>query len=508
MRIFVLVAALVAVSSTLPGRAIAAGAAATQQGSTDDINELREVDFERLSRDADYAATLIRRIDTLANNVRDPNQALLLDHYKAIALAASNRGPEARKIATRLIRRGGKASQIGHRLQISIARVGNDRSGLLRAIVEASSDPDASERVLEVLDGDVVPHLRYWLVEQKDEAGEYRLAEAVLRLGWKSETDPVQIEWFRREAVMGRLARGDVAGAKALLKSIEHPDPLLAMLVSRKYDVLFESEVDRVALFTQALDLEGARSGRDLNSRPHDPNVLLRRIQHLGKLGEHQQILTLTQPYVEDWETVSDKGEPARWAINHRALAFARLGKHDEAVAVMKKLSALDLKTFPDVVGMAINYGAFLNSAGRHADAAEHATRLASSAGKHASAYGHMWIWASAICAFAGEGRPADAAPWLAKLQAGRADNPSALRQALLCLDRLDDAEAVVIEQLAGGGSVQTLRDFQDFREPVVPESEYDKRMRGRFEALAARPAVKAAIDKVGRILPLPIQGP
>jgi tetratricopeptide (TPR) repeat protein len=225
-------------------------------------------------------------------------------------------------------------------------------------------------------------------------------------------------------------------------------------------------------------------------------------------LGEHQQILTLTQPYVEDWETVSDKGEPARWAINHRALAFARLGKHDEAVALMEKLSALDLETFPDVVGMVINYGAFLNSAGRHAEAAEHATRLASSAGKHASSYGHMWIWASATCAFAGEGRPADAAPWLAKLQAGRADNPSALRQALLCLDRLDDAEAVVIEQLAGGGSVQTLRDFQDFREPVVPESEYDKRMRGRFEALAARPAVKAAIDKVGRILTLPIQGP
>jgi len=449
---------------------------------------------------------MVEVIDRVASTVQDSERRYALQSFKALALLTSNRIPEAEAIAKEIVGTESTAAAYGHLVLITAAMVRENRLGLLEAIEAASLDPHGREAAVQVLDEPFVRSLRWWLAEQKNEAGGYRLVEALVRMGWTSQDDPTAIEWYRLQALDGRLKRADLASAREMLGAIEHPGPVIRILITRKYDGLFAPDADRAALFKQAIDLESARSGRDLNQNPDDPHVLLRRLQHLSKIGGHEQILTLTQPYVDEWKSVTEAGEPAFWSIDARADALARLGRHDDAVAILKKLVALDFNRHPDLISMAINLGGYLNAAGRHKEALNHATRLAASAGNHASPYGHMWIWETATCALAAQGKLQEAAPWLAKLQAGRTDNLSALKRAFLCLDRIEDAEAVAIEQLAGDDASDALREFQNVREPAVPRSQYDQLIFDRWEAVVARPAVKAAVEKVGRILDLPVE--
>jgi hypothetical protein len=115
-----------------------------------------------------------------------------------------------------------------------------------------------------------------------------------------------------------------------------------------------------------------------------------------------------------------------------------------------------------------------------------------------------MWIWEGAACGSALAGDSAAAARWLEKVRAGSKDNEAAHTRALLCLDRLDEAEALLLKRLAGDDPEEVLRKVQDYRlGPGLTATQ--KLIDDRFRAVVARPAVQAAIAKVGRTLSLPL---
>lgn len=471
---------------------------------------LADFDANALLYDQEAARDALRRIDLLEPLLKTAKPEIIVDvnSIRLLALVGLGRADDADALSRQLLRDFPR-QPAAYGVRFAIAGARGKPYEMIETIEQAdrsASSLEAREQLSTMFAVDsVIPIMRF-LYQEKDAAGRHRLAEALLVLNWKAEGDAELVDSYRKLAIDGRLERGDVSGARALADEIETPSPLLDLLVAKKYDPLFDSGVDRVQRLRQAVELEGVRSGRDFNADPDDAKLRLRRIQHLRSVGDNAEVLKLTDAYAADMGLVAEAQEDAFWAINERAYSLLELGRSGEAVALMEKLLGLDMATYPDLVSMSINHAVILNAAGRPSDAFAHAEKLANTVEGYASPYGHMWIWSAAACALAAADRGTEAQPWLDKIEAHRSDNMAALSRTLTCLNRLDEAEAVIVERLSADDPTEMILVLQDYRDDgFAPASEFGKLMEARRNELAARPAVVAALGKVGRILTLPI---
>jgi hypothetical protein len=201
---------------------------------------------------------------------------------------------------------------------------------------------------------------------------------------------------------------------------------------------------------------------------------------------------------------VAATGEKAFWIVNEAAYALNATGKSDQAVAIMAEMLKLPMEEHPALISMAINHGAVLNEAGRHREAAQWEAALEARAEDFANAYGFMWIRAEAACGHWLSKDPAGASPWMAKLAAGSDLNQAAHMRGLLCANDLDAAEKLLLTRLAGKDRAEVLVALQEYSLDKAASARF-KVIQGRWAALRARPAVQAAIAKVGRVLTVPL---
>jgi hypothetical protein len=219
--------------------------------------------------------------------------------------------------------------------------------------------------------------------------------------------------------------------------------------------------------------------------------------------GHPADAYALLAPRIEDMAKVEAGGDKAFWAVDEAANDLVGAGRPDDAVALMRRLLALGTEAHPILVNMEINLTQHLNSAGRFDEAATAAARLDKEVGKLASPYGYMWIWSNASCARSLGKTPGEAAPWLARLAAHSADNRNAHLNGLLCAGDVAGAERILLERLAGDEAATTLAELQDYR--LEPKSLAFASVDARMAELKARPHVQAAIERIGRIMSLPL---
>ncbi len=79
------------------------------------------------------------------------------------------------------------------------------------------------------------------------------------------------------------------------------------------------------------------------------------------------------------------------------------------------------------------------------------------------------------------------------------------MTRALLCADKLDEAERLLLTRLRSDDPGDLVESLQIYRDGGAQVSGFERTIGQRWRALAARPAVKAAVDKVGYVLTLPI---
>ena len=152
---------------------------------------------------------------------------------------------------------------------------------------------------------------------------------------------------------------------------------------------------------------------------------------------------------------------------------------------------------------MSIDYSEMLFTTGRFAQALAHATRLEGAADGFANDYGKMWIASSIACSLARLDRTSEAAPQLERLRSHKDINPAALSQAFLCVGDVNSAAALMVERLEKDDPSAAILVLQQYS-----RSSGDAQTGGHYdllEALRERPAVRAALDRVGRVYELPL---
>lgn len=462
-----------------------------------------EIDVERLLTDRDYAAGMLVHFDRILEQAGEASEGrVAIEGLRLLALATLQRREEVRGGARRLLSRRPREPD-GYAMPFYAAMKMEDYPLVVDVIETASRGvpgvgwPELRELFEREYVAPIFMELRAAPAER------VRLAEALVRIGWPGPQARGTADFVRSILVEDRLARGEPQAAADFAAGIVTPNTLLGMLVQPRFDPVVAPGRERLAVLQEALAANDRATAEALAAAPEHHRRLLDRLQHLRSVGRDEEALALLAPHIADAGATAATGEDGMWLINEAAYALTALGRAEEGLALMARASELPLAEYPYAISISINYAELLSQAGQPEAALRHALRLQREAGDFASDYGEMWISAWIACSLAQLGRAAEAAPQIARMRPLADVNGAALTMAHLCLDDEDAAAALVVDRMEGddpGAAILALQDYALSRGIAQAGP-----LQQRLLALRERPDVRAALQRAGRTLTLPL---
>jgi hypothetical protein len=469
------------------------------------LNAIGAADTRRLLTDRAYAGELLGHLDRIAPYMSDDAAATnAVRNMRLLALATLGRTAEGAPLIDQIL--DSRPSEAGQYAAPWLAALTFQDRGRAVAVIETASRAVPGVRWADLrtlLDRQTVSSLLFELKNEAGNADRVRFAEALFRIGWPGGGDVESGDFIRSILLEDRLAAGDVAAARSYAEGITTLPTTVPVLVGKRYDVALPPDADRMAMLRAAIAREERATSDALAAAPGDPRRLLDRAQHLRGLARDAEALALLRPYIADVPATAANGEFGMWVLNEAVFAMAALGRYDEAVALMDRIAALPLAGNPSLISLRINRLELLWEAGRHDEALRRAAALDAEAGRYASDYGKMWIAAARVCALASLNRGGEAAPDLARLRTLGEVNPSALSRAYLCLGDEAAAGALMVHRLQAADPDPAIMVLQDYS--LDTPHGLSATLAARLAALRERPEVRAAFDRVGRRLTLPL---
>lgn len=456
-------------------------------------------DRDRLAAAAESALPLLDR--ALETTSREGETWRELQRQRGFVLGVLGRLEESRE-AFAAVQAGAWLDPSFLSLRFDAAAFAEDHLGMLE-VIEAlvRLQGDAPDGAVANLAEENVGSLYRRLVDRPELSA--RFAEALITADWNRDAAPGARDWIIVRAMQNRFLNGDEAGAIRLLDRVESPQALIATLIQNRYAGLWPiierrvgTDLARIAAFYEET------LARAHAADPENVSIIELYALHLSETGQHAEVLTLVTPITDDATRLDAAGERGFWLINHAAYAEMALGRGDAALARMERLIARGFEAGPELISMAINRILMLRSLGQYEQALAEAEALAvrTETGNLASDYGKMFIWSAAACSAHALGQDETAARWRARVEANPEANEKAALLTYRCMNDMAAAEAFVIERLASDDPTAMLKEFQ--HSTVSSRlSPADEELRRRFEALRAQPAVRAALERVGRVL-------
>ena len=366
---------------------------------------------------------------------------------------------------------------------------------LAHLAANAGAHVEAAGALVRLLDGwpgyaDQLPHglLNPVIHHLGLGAGAGELLSALHAVAWGPDGVPADHAWARLALV--RHATGDLAGARDAAASIRAPGIISWMRSDRRFDALVEpadprmDPVQAASAWVDHLETLVAQSPGSLPLRGELGSALL-------VAGRPAKALELADAALVTPGQFDDVGE-LHWMLNLRAVALRRLGRSEDALAALTAGAAMDESGQPNV-SQTLNRGTLLVDMQRPEDALAAVARVGGMSG-----YGALVQATVRMRAHLQLGQPDDAAVWFDRIQAGRADGPVLLLDALLWNGRMDDAAAQLATMLEDPDRrAEALEWCQDHlasaplpgRLPLVEAR----------RALLARADVRSAVEAVGR---------
>ena len=330
------------------------------------------------------------------------------------------------------------------------------------------------------------------------------LYEMVEASGYRDQ-DPF-MKRFDDTTVLTRtlLKLGRTDDARRAGEAVTDPDAIIVMAVQKLFDPIrpgssFDHDTDFVALFEQRLtDIETQVA---LNPQHmHGPFTQAQLLRRLGRPDEAADLLTSTlETHYADPEHYTDADDFLNWVYNDLAYIQAANNELEDALLNFERAIAWGESEFPNVSQM-INMASVLMRNGRFDEALTRVGRVGL-----ASDFGKMFVEGINACAAYQDGDESRAEGHLEYLVEHRTENYSALQETYYCMDRLDDAEALLIERLQSDNYSDTaLMALQNFR--IYPvEAELFQLLKSRQAEVHARAGVQETAAEHGYILNIPI---
>jgi hypothetical protein len=161
---------------------------------------------------------------------------------------------------------------------------------------------------------------------------------------------------------------------------------------------------------------------------------------------------------------------------------------------------ALDATKSPEITTPLITYPELLDDTGQSAKALEAARAARIKGAGVINPFGMRWLDRTEICALSALGRTAEASAAITQIKTYTSDNHAAVIEALLCARRDAEASELALKAFADkDAGTELIYQFQPGGS--IPGAG-PSRLRDLWAAFLTKPAIKAAFEKRGRIMP------
>lgn len=299
------------------------------------------------------------------------------------------------------------------------------------------------------------------------------------------------------------LEAGDIERARVAASRIIGGHHVLSMRTDRRFDPIVVRDASAFDARLQAERLV-EKLQRQTVARPRDVDAWVQLSYAKLVVGDHQGVIDdATRVLAAVAPTDGSTGDVSKWGnvdnhvwlINNRAIAYARMGKVDEAIAELERAAAIPMNGGPNV-SQVLNLGTLYCYAGRPEDA----VRSVAISQKGMSPFGQLVQGTVLLCAAAQRGDRGEVKRLARFLQRTAGDEfPLTTLGSHLWEGDVPAAERVLLRMLDDPANrIEALGYVQDY---AGTENMPGRAILDRYYAeLMARPAVKAAIDKVGRV--------
>ncbi len=296
------------------------------------------------------------------------------------------------------------------------------------------------------------------------------------------------------------LEHGDEAEAAEVSTHIKNPDALIEMHIDRRFDPIVANHPDQfdvdAAASRQLRFIEAAveREPQSLENKNSLIEALLRRQRYSAALEVTDSIEADRAGHQGDSNYLTRMESDYNWTLDLRAHALTGLNRWEEAVLQLETANHLP-ENGSDNVSQAINLAELNNDVERPDQALVILNRVKGPL----SPYGAAAAALERVRANVQLREEGEVAASLKFLSDHREDSLKLYQLALSDAGELDAAAQLMIERLTNPETrLEALDTVQHFAEsPSTPVTAAED---ARWEAVLARPEVRAAIEKVGRI--------
>lgn len=326
-----------------------------------------------------------------------------------------------------------------------------------------------------------------------------RMLIALSRADWAPNDQPEMRIGFAQVAIGALVDRGETAEAEGLLERIDEPELLSGMLVDRHYAALWPAIEARLG---PAGAVSVDRYARDklaaFGTAPDSEGALRDAADAMLLLGRYQDVLDMT-----DQVPIADgMSRDAVQILLIRARALALMGRNDAAGQLLQGFMSVDLVKTPQIATALITYAEFLDETGHWAQGLAAARDVRARAETVINEIGMRWLDRTEVCTLSAMGRAGEANAAIGRLKPLADQNHAAVIEALLCARRDGEASALALGAFKDEDAASEL--IQQFQPTGSLWAAAPSRLRDLWTAFLARPEVKAAFERRGRILPRP----
>lgn len=382
----------------------------------------------------------------------------------------------------------------------------------IMAAVVGEDDKAAAQRMIVVIDG--LPVLvqdwrAAWVwpmvrAVEDDETLSLALLSRLITVDWQDKTAKASASGWRLKLATRQAEMKNYSAVRDTVEPLDDLETLLAVAVDRRFEPVWaemqEAErFDWLALIRSELALHR----REMEADPKSLSAIVLVADDLRALGRYEEAIGLLQgarARLGETGAFEDRDRYANWLLNNLAYALNEAGRPAEADVVWKEAVA-EGAAQGDKISQYVNYAGFLNRNGRSAEAV---ALLESADRETASPIGKAFQESGLICALA-RTDPVRANRMMDALLAHWEDHPPAVSGALICMDRLDAAADIMVRRLASTKHRSEALRAAVITLPDATDTDWDRTLAVRREAVLARPEVARALDAAGRRLTLPI---